>query len=136
MLRKRRNGRVEWYPLIGMDTEPLNTQEKKELYEYENSIDIDIRGVEKVCLCHSYYKNTAQELAGNNYDCISVLHTYRTLEDNRNRVTQKSVYLKITAKNTLEYKIGDNDFDDLYLRDDYNNESLRKSLWPVVYDLN
>lgn len=137
MLRKRRNGKVEWYPLIGMDTEPLNTQEKKkELYEYENSIDIDIRGVEKVCLCHSYYKDTAQELAGNNYDCISVLHTYRTSEDIRNGVTQKSVYLKITAKNTLEYKIGDNDFDDLYLRDDYNNESLRKSLWPVVYDLN
>ena len=125
----------EWIPLIDMNTRPLDLRVPSEMYEYEQEIEINVGQTEKVYLCHSYGKDTIADIRNGNFDVISRLHEYsphtRQVRHDMDSVVAR---LKINSKNQLEYAIGALDkVTDLYPRDDYKNESLRKSLWPVVY---
>ena len=126
--------RLDWYPLIDKNSQPIDSTVESNLYEYEKRREIGLDGAETVCLCHSFCMDTKTEAQNNCFDSISILHRYQVPMNTGNfEHTNLSVDLKLTSMDKLEYMIGNTKVKDLYPCDDYNNESLRKSLWPVIY---
>lgn len=132
ILTMSNNSPLKWFPLIDKDDKPIDESIDYTLYEYENSIVVEMEKAELICLCHSYCMNTLKDAKNGNFDSISFIHRY-DISMHRESDTI-GVYLKITSTNKLEYTIGNVHINDLFPRDDYNNESLKKSLWPVIYN--
>lgn len=116
-----------WISLINHNTIPNENQ------TLVSNIQIDCHQVRRIKLCHTYKMNPANDIASNNYDSTTILDIYEipiSISGGHNMMTIK---LEINNENDIRYDIGPNHIQ-LTPHDDYNNESLRKSLWPVIYD--
>ncbi len=116
-----------WIPLINHNTKPSEDQ------TLVSNIQIDCHQVRRIKLCHTYKMNPANDIASNNYDSTTILDIYAipiSISGGHNMMTIK---LEINNENDIRYDIGPNHIK-LTPHDDYNNESLRKSLWPVIYE--
>ncbi len=127
------NGSVpqQWFTLIDTSTAPVNKDVPVDLLEYEANRTIDLSASDRVYLCHTY-SSGLNSTTNISMDSMSVLHNYDV--PMTQRIGNMIIRLKITSNNKLDYMIGNIQPKDLYPRDDYSNESLRKSLWPVVYE--
>lgn len=81
-------------------------------------------GVTAIYLCHSYSTNPADD-----YDMTTVLDRRTSLPP----IDKMAFFLSING-NIVNYKVGNTQITIDY-HNDYCNENLRKSLWPVVYQI-
>ena len=129
VLRSSSDGDV-WVPLIGKNVEGMT--ETNGTYE-SRSVEIP-SNVDCIDLIQSYSANVEDDYKNHNFETISklselsndgnlqvqLIYRYSSLEDNSESV--------ITFKRGLQ-----DDGVELNPHDDFNNETLRKSLWPLIF---
>ena len=93
---------------------------------YSNEINVNTAGKTQILLCHTYNSNPMEAATSGNYDSITILHDYTVVGVGNNRIR-----IEINDEREINYKFNGLALD-LQPHDDYTNEALRKSLWPVV----
>lgn len=114
-----KNNRMKWFPMIS---------HKDDSYNKEITVHCDKNS--SIMLCHTYQLDPIADVSANNYDSTVILH--------KSTVEEKGEYTIVLNMDqdgsSLKYKMGANEIQ-LEPHDDYGNESLRKSLWPVIYNV-
>ncbi len=123
------NEEDQWIPLIG----PNSNHIEDDNY-INNSTKLERKGVVWIDLVQSYVKNPISAIKNQSTGMISKLCEIHRTEWPENFTIQIKMY-KIRPgnnANSLELRIADQTVD-LNPHDDFDDESLRKSLWPVIF---
>lgn len=114
-----KNNKMKWISMIS---------HKDDSYNKEITVHCDNNS--SIMLCHTYQLDPIADVSANNYDSTVILH--------KSTVEEKGEYTIVLNMDqdgsSLKYKMGANEIQ-LEPHDDYGNESLRKSLWPVIYNV-
>lgn len=114
-----KNNKMKWISMIS---------HKDDSYNKEITVHCDKNS--SIMLCHTYQLDPIADVSANNYDSTVILHK-STVEEKG----EYTIVLKMDQDgSSLKYKMGANEIQ-LEPHDDYGNESLRKSLWPVIYNV-
>ena len=121
----------DWKPLIDCHTQQQNKQSPiagKAPVWFSGSENIDLQTAQEILFVQSYSKDTLGDWINRKRDMISEMGSYY-VQDNMGRC---EISIEIDANNVIQFYIGDS-YKSCVPRDDFNNISLRKSLWPVVF---
>lgn len=130
----KEGGAFDWIPLIGSEVETLSPCEGV-IQSFEK--DCSGIGVRRIDLVQSYSANVIEDYERGNLDAISKLaEVRRELWADKFKM-QLTIYDQLKAQNpsSLKFEIMNGEAD-LNPHDDFNNLSLRKSLWPVIFSTN
>lgn len=124
---KWNNGVMDWVPLIGKEVEKMSKNNgiyENEWKSYTKCAEID--------LIQSYSPNVLEDYQNHNFEAISKLgelggRNWIKLRWDSNFVEGKTSVLQYFRSHQ------DNNGVELNPHDDFNNETLRKSLWPVSF---
>ena len=122
----------EWFPLITNRSAEMssvaNPFEVPVLFKGECIYPID--EAKEIIFVQNYSKNTARDWENGNKDLITEIVHF----DVPNGVNgNQKISIEIDANNTITCKIQQFGKITLEPHDDFHNESLRKSLWPVAF---
>ena len=123
----------EWYPLI--------TNRSKEIYSAANPFVVPvlfesdkfyypIDEAKEIIFVQSYSKNPADDWQEGKKDLITEIVHFDVPDGASGN---QKISIEFDANNTITCKIQQFDKITLEPHDDFQNESLRKSLWPVVF---
>lgn len=126
LLYKWGNQVVGWQPLVSEENYMQDGIHDVETNTYSNEINVNTAGKTRILLCHTYNSNPKEAATSGNYDSITILHEYPVVGVSNNRIR-----IEINDEREINYKFNGLALD-LQPHDDYTNEALRKSLWPVV----
>lgn len=115
----------QWIPLIDHNTNPVNNV-------LHSNKQVDCNNVVRISLCHTYKLNPTVDVMQRNYDSTVILHNYDMPAAMAQAHQNININFEISDANVVSYSVGPTVIQ-LQSHDDYYNESLRKSLWPVVY---
>ena len=119
----------QWIPLIGPDC-PTTTDNNGVVASHEIMIQGDVLRVE---LVQSYSPDVMEDYQNKMFDSISKLTEFT----HEGGITTVQLFMdngvQGTQASTLRLRKGQGDGELLNPHDDFSNESLRKSLWPVIF---
>ncbi len=126
---KRPEGNIyEWVPLISPNSE---IQPDGAAAKYEESKVFNLQHAQEIRFVQSYSKDTAADWAAKRKDMISEICRYKPNMDGAGNT--KNVTMKILHDGRVECSIQGVGVVQQEPHDDFENDSLRKSLWPVVF---
>ena len=108
---------MEWKPMISHKDD-----------SYNKDIQVSCNKNSMIMLCHTYQQDPITAVRDNNYDSTVILHKHNVSEQGNYKI----VLNMVQDGSSLEYRVGGSVIS-LEPHDDYGNESLRKSLWPIIY---
>ena len=115
-----------WLPLITPVSRLI--ENGNVLYNEQNTIDL--QAAQEIIFVQSYSSNTAEDWANQNKDMISEICRYKTDGASQGLAV---ISMRILKDDRIECSISDIGSVTQEPHDDFENESLRKSLWPVVF---
>ena len=121
--------KYKYIPLID------NSMSAKDNKIESDSVPIDPQSYGQIDLIQSYSDDPVEDYKQKKFDTISKLYT-RYIEDNE---YEFSVKLKMILNPEDEVSLEFSDAQGIIrmdAHDDFDNDSLRKSLWPVVFNIN
>ena len=119
----------EWVPLISPNSKVQDGADAK----YEESVVFNLQKAQEIRFVQSYSKDTAADWSAKHKDMISEICRYRTNPNNDGAGNTRIVTMKILRDDRVECSIKGVGVVQQEPHDDFDNESLRKSLWPVVF---
>lgn len=126
---KRPEGNIyEWVPLISPNSE---IQPDGSAAKYEESAVFNLQNAQEIRFVQSYSKDTATDWAAKRKDMISEICRYKPNMDGADNT--RIVIMKILHDGRVECSIQGVGVVQQEPHDDFENDSLRKSLWPVVF---
>lgn len=132
LIHKARPDCWDWHPLITNKSPELPA--RNSLYDiptlFKGDISIDIENTKEVIFVQSYSKNPAQDWTNENKDMISEMAYHHVPTGTHGN---KKLSMSIDANNRMTCFIEGYGKISLEPHDDFQNKSLRKSLWPVVF---
>lgn len=114
---KKNETDMEWKPMISHKDD-----------SYNKDIQVSCNKNSMIMLCHTYQQDPITAVRDNNYDSTVILHKHNVSEQGNYKI----VLNMVQDGSSLEYRVGGSVIT-LEPHDDYGNESLRKSLWPIIY---
>lgn len=127
LLYKFGNNVIGWKTLVGEENYMQDGIHDIANNSYSTQTVVNTAGISKILLCHTYNTDPMQAAIDGNYDSITILHEYNVLA-----VSNNVIKIEITDEREINYFFNGQKLI-LQPHDDYANEALRKSLWPVVY---
>lgn len=127
------DGTYKWIPLIGKGI-AVSGEDGRD-GKVSNSKEIDFGPIIQLDLIQSYSADVIQDYKDNNFDMISKLAkvTRAKWPSRTLNVTLEMFDQSKSRNNTmLKFQVGAN-WVHLNPHDDFDNESLRKSFWPVIF---
>lgn len=127
------NEEYNFVPLIGMEANGMIEKDGK---IYSDEYTIDTHRVSQVDLIQSYSSDVVNDYIKGNFDTISKLSNISCdgLDNPKFQLVMTTQH-EGGSGTTLEYSFAQGS-ERLNPHDDFNNLSLRKSLWPVIFDNN
>lgn len=122
----------DWIPLIDCHTPQQNRPNPiagKAPVWFSGATQTNLQTAQEILFVQSYSKQTLNDWENGKRDMISEMGSYY-VQGNMGRC---NIGIEIDANNVIKFYIG-NSYISCYPSDDFKNTSLRKSLWPVVFN--
>lgn len=123
----------DWILLIDCHTQQINrprpTVGKAPVW-FSESKNINLQTAQEILFVQSYSKQTLEDWINGKRDMISEMGSYYV----QGNMGHCDIGIEIDANNVIRFYI-DKGYINCYPSDDFKNPSLRKSLWPVVFNL-
>lgn len=122
----------DWYPLITNESEELTPKHRQYgVYDvFKGSKTFSMARVKEIIFVQSYSANPARDWVNGNKDLISVIACFPMPQSVQG---QQCISMSIDSNNMVNCNIQQFGNISLEPHDDFQNESLRKSLWPVAF---
>ncbi|MDH6341907.1 hypothetical protein M2480_000570 [Parabacteroides sp. PFB2-12] len=122
----------EWYPLITSQTPELPSSANRYAAQvmFSNSLIYSMEQAQEIIFAQSYSRDPASDWRDGRKDMITEM-AYFNVPDGAHG--NQPISMTIDANNTITCFIDGFGQISLEPHDDFQNESLRKSLWPVVF---